>query len=475
MRAFVSIVVACALAASAFAHGGEYHGPAGEVPPDIREPIDPPPPPEIDWTSWWSTARDEFAPRRVVADRAATQRSVAERATPWLRELLYDESRNWRGRVAAMTALAKIGDESIVPFAKKIALADAESVRREFRESATLALGLLGRGDAATRVFLERVLAQGPRDDPRVRALAAVSLGLSGDDAAAAALLDALAREEPDRNVKPACFRALGLLRPAAVLPDLAACVRDGRLPRKDAEALSDAERAFAVEALARVGERDVATLDLLSTLVRDRGAAVSVDVRRAAVCALGRWTSFTGDDRARAVVGLLLDVVNDAETDGDTRRLALVALGRRGASAGDAKPGTEIAAQVLRLFDRLDDDVAPFAATALGMIVRAETADERVGARIRRRIETDARDTVRTAFDVVANVAPDEVVDDAAKIEKSVAVLRDPGASGDALRAAALALGEIGDRADVPVRARIATDATNDALVAAITALTVP
>jgi HEAT repeat protein len=31
---------------SAFAHGGSYRGPAGEVPPDSREPSDPPPPPE---------------------------------------------------------------------------------------------------------------------------------------------------------------------------------------------------------------------------------------------------------------------------------------------------------------------------------------------------------------------------------------------------------------------------------------------
>jgi HEAT repeat protein len=31
---------------AAFAHGGSYRGPAGEVPPDSREPSDPPPPPE---------------------------------------------------------------------------------------------------------------------------------------------------------------------------------------------------------------------------------------------------------------------------------------------------------------------------------------------------------------------------------------------------------------------------------------------
>src|SRR5262245_39662151 len=34
------------LASVAFAHGGSYRGPAGEVPPDSREPSDPPPPPE---------------------------------------------------------------------------------------------------------------------------------------------------------------------------------------------------------------------------------------------------------------------------------------------------------------------------------------------------------------------------------------------------------------------------------------------
>ncbi len=35
-----------ALTSDAFAHGGAYRGPAGEVPPDSREPSDPPPPPE---------------------------------------------------------------------------------------------------------------------------------------------------------------------------------------------------------------------------------------------------------------------------------------------------------------------------------------------------------------------------------------------------------------------------------------------
>jgi HEAT repeat protein len=42
----VAAVTLLGLSGHAFAHGGAYRGPAGEVPPDSREPSDPPPPPE---------------------------------------------------------------------------------------------------------------------------------------------------------------------------------------------------------------------------------------------------------------------------------------------------------------------------------------------------------------------------------------------------------------------------------------------
>lgn len=44
--AFVLVVAMPGLGSLAFAHGGRYVAPPGEVPPDSREPTDPPPPPE---------------------------------------------------------------------------------------------------------------------------------------------------------------------------------------------------------------------------------------------------------------------------------------------------------------------------------------------------------------------------------------------------------------------------------------------
>ena len=44
--AAVALVASPGMVSEAFAHGGSYRGPAGEVPPDSREPSDPPPPPE---------------------------------------------------------------------------------------------------------------------------------------------------------------------------------------------------------------------------------------------------------------------------------------------------------------------------------------------------------------------------------------------------------------------------------------------
>jgi HEAT repeat protein len=44
--AFTLVAAAPGFASAAFAHGGQYKGPQGEVPPDSRAPSDPPPPPD---------------------------------------------------------------------------------------------------------------------------------------------------------------------------------------------------------------------------------------------------------------------------------------------------------------------------------------------------------------------------------------------------------------------------------------------
>jgi len=46
MASAALLLAAPGLISDALAHGGAYRGPAGEVPPDSREPFDPPPPPE---------------------------------------------------------------------------------------------------------------------------------------------------------------------------------------------------------------------------------------------------------------------------------------------------------------------------------------------------------------------------------------------------------------------------------------------
>ena len=43
-RLLLGLVVLALMAGTGFAHGGNYRGPAGEVPPNMRKPEDPPPP-----------------------------------------------------------------------------------------------------------------------------------------------------------------------------------------------------------------------------------------------------------------------------------------------------------------------------------------------------------------------------------------------------------------------------------------------
>ena len=46
VAALAAITSAPGLVANAFAHGGTYRGPAGEIPEKSRDPHDPPPPPD---------------------------------------------------------------------------------------------------------------------------------------------------------------------------------------------------------------------------------------------------------------------------------------------------------------------------------------------------------------------------------------------------------------------------------------------
>ena len=45
-KLLLALVILAVAASTGYAHGGSYRGPAGEVPPSMRKPEDPPPPSE---------------------------------------------------------------------------------------------------------------------------------------------------------------------------------------------------------------------------------------------------------------------------------------------------------------------------------------------------------------------------------------------------------------------------------------------
>ncbi len=115
--------------------------------------------------------------------------------------------------------------------------------------------------------------------------------------------------------------------------------------------------RAVAVQAVARVGQGDPASVAALRDALRGGGDA---DYRWKAARALGRL----GPQAKDAVPGLVTAV---ADENGHVRREAIIALGRIGGSAEAAG-----APALLRALEDPDPEIRRAAATALGRVQAA-------------------------------------------------------------------------------------------------------
>lgn len=500
--AVLGLALTVLVPATARGHGGEYrHGPPSEVPPDSRCPGDPPPPttpggsaapvttpafagrapsgtkatPWSDWKMWWGHNQDEILALRA-ARRTRTVRSgglsrphgtaiavcdetIRTRIAPPLRKLLADPEQSFHIRSAAAIALARAGDASIEEDLRRILADDGEVEHREVRETAALALGLLGDAGRGSRGFLEDFVL-GDRDDSYARPFAAISLGLLGDDdgSASDALVRVIARPEPHGDVKPACLLALGLLGGDRTIESLVAITRHGRAPEAGSVELNEIERSYAVAALGMIGEpgeRDAA-LDAIEDLVRGGGEAPGIDVRRSAVIALGRIGARCDPVRRARAIDLLRDVADDGRVEEQARLFALTSLGRVGAgAAGDRRAGAEIAAFLGRTMRTGEGMVPSYSAMALGLVGRAcaesgGPAPERdVRAPLREALANDRSIALRGAAAVACGMSRDPLA-----FDPLLDVVRDEHANAPLRGWCALALGMIGDaRASDAVR----------------------
>jgi len=438
MASAALLLAAPGLISDALAHGGAYRGPIGEVPPNSREPSDPPPPPEgdgpttppgetdgpvtgtggvdtptsdggdgsppgsgdggtgptgsdggtgfpktgglgrapgaakgpgyEDWTFWWNFNKDELlqlkSKTRQIATatgtaihvlgkgggkgrvKSATDAAIDNQIVPALQKLLEHDDILYDIQSAAALALAKIGDESIIPTLARMARNDKKAgsdYHREVEETAALALGILQVDSDEVRELLIELMSDTSKKGSHVRAFSAISLGLLGEnrehfETSFEALLALVADKDSPDDVKPAALLAIGLLEDDRAVPDLLFMLQNGRVDAKGAGRLNDVAMAFVVEALGRIGapgalDDKTAVFEAVSGLLSAKGnRAAGKNVRRSAVIALGQIAPHGDDKLRRRAIAMLKSTAKDAK-DASERNFAMIALGRIGAS----------------------------------------------------------------------------------------------------------------------------------------------
>jgi Ca-activated chloride channel family protein len=448
--------------------GGSFgsRGPAGQVPPDAREPNDPPPAPEgsgpstpggeasgaatntssafkklqrppgfEDWTWWWRRSWMDVA-LPASPHVAATPETLAA-----LHKFLRDSNENFRVRSRAVLALAAMGDESIVPDLEHIVSATTGRDHREVIERSALALGFFAAKSSDVRTFLLDTLRDRANTGSFARPFAAVALGLrraggAVDAATVRALFDVLDAEH-DGDVRAACLLAIGSLGDADCAPRLIAL-----LPTRD-----ECEASFVVDALGRIGRPGTADAghadDVVDALANCLGLRTPRDLNaaRSATTALARIAPNAAAKTQRRIVDVIATAIDDLP-DATTRGWGLIALGRIAADAS------------------IDADARASAVDALERCAKTKPAPTRAYASIGLAFRTG---TVAKSPPIAAPSTVDDLRAIASALDASatdlVAQISDKDASSESLRTAARALGARGDAASVVALRAVAVD----------------
>jgi HEAT repeat protein len=291
------------------------------------------------------------------------------------------------------------------------------------RESCVLGLGLLGRRAPGGREALAAIVLD-RRDSSRLRSVAGIALGVSGDPSAVPILLAAARERGPSRDPAAGALVGLGLLAEPLVVPDLAAMLADAS--NADARAL----RPFAAYALGRTGGGEAA-----SALLRALGDG-DAQVRRAAVLALGEC-----DPADAAGADAVLYRLAREDRDRPVRCFALVALARLGGNAA-----MDALARGYATGDRYERD---FAALGLGILLRGSPdagARGRVASMLRADFLNRKDADLRGALAVALGLLRDD-----RSVPALRAVARDRGVDPEVRAHCALALGLAGARDAAP------------------------
>jgi len=261
---------------------------------------------------------------RDVGTARPTAKVIEEHILPVLREALKDAQPDVRD--SAMVALGKVGARPDLPTIIEGLKDEARSVR----EASMLALGILGDREATRTLihFLDdsveaRRLRGGKQPETRLRAMAALSLGLIGDERSVDALITGVNLDERLQDVPVCSAVGLGLMRnqDPKIVSALIAVFRD---LRRDA-----AVRAHAINSLGRIfqdrrGDAPKEVVLVLGQALRDRESTL----RWSGVLAIG-LVARSDDPIAR-----LLPKIFEDDPELTARYWAGIAMGQIGGEA---------------------------------------------------------------------------------------------------------------------------------------------
>lgn len=325
------------------------------------------------WIPWWLRNRDRLlglpAARREALNAALARRKARgpddpnrekARAVVAATLRLGAMESDLNISTSAIIALGKARDPLAAPRLQRL-LKDRAS-NPAVRESAMLALGMIGGEDPEVLKLLKAVLTDRKRK-MRDRAHAALAMGYLGNIGALHPLI-AHGREKgraPDVGV--CSLLGLGFLGEEMVVRDLAAAAES------TVSQFPTAHRVAALAAMEKLGSRE-AIPHLLRAL-----ASGETELRRQAALSLGPLARPDDKEVVKALI-----VVLAKDRDSLSRALAAVSLGEIGPPSA-ARPLAEA-------FGTWDPVLTPFAAVALGLLTRScqdPTIHDRVCDRMRR------------------------------------------------------------------------------------------
>ncbi|MEN8149595.1 MAG: VIT domain-containing protein [Planctomycetota bacterium] len=466
---------------------GGYRGPAGEVPPGQRDPKDPQPVPESpatpapggaapstppppapngpggnngpgglaspggkrrsapktmtfeNWLFWWAYNQDTLLARIRPAPAGPKQAVVDAKIVPALDQVIGNPKLHTDIRSSALLARARCGGDASL--ARRFLEIARTGKAQLVRESALLALGILGQTDPAIRDGLIHIV-DSPADRVRVRCFAIVALGLLGDagEPVHQALLRRLDGRETHLDVPVCALLAIGLIGDSRHVPELVKWVETRRIGDRK---LPDLERAWAVDALGRIG--DPRALPVLLKMLRQKGRYT----KRSAAIAFGRILPQAEPAVQRKAVRQLVSF-HRSEGDLTSRNFVVMSLGRIAGTAGVAAPVRKevldhLTGTVLRDGNKVTE--RPFGALAIGLVGMAPDASPELKEKLGEAVEESLRPLKGDKIALGASAVALGLLRHEKSVPRLIGVLEDRGQDKKLRGSAALALGMIGDR----------------------------